>query len=122
MPFLSDTGFDAALAVWAEADALYICSQEPTTFTEATATYAVGVKTTPTIGAAGDRTGGGRKRTVAAITDGEVTATETATHWALTKSAGSVLLATGALTTGQLVTDNNVFTLTAFDFGIPDAA
>ena len=122
MSFLSDAGLDAALAVWADADALYLCTQEPTTFAEASSTYAVGVKTDPSIGAAGDRTGGGRKRTVAAITDGEVTATGTPTHWALTKSAGSLLRATGAITDGQLVTDGNTFTLDPFDLGVPDAA
>jgi hypothetical protein len=122
MPFLSDAGHDAALAVWGDADALYLCTQEPTTFTEASSTYAVGTKATPTIGAVGDRTGGGRKRTVAAITDGEVTVTGTATHWALTKASGSLLRAAGALSAGQAVTDGNTFTLAAFDIGVPDAA
>jgi hypothetical protein len=122
MAYLSDAGLDAALAVWAGADRLYLCTQEPTTYTEATSTYAVGLKAGPSIGAAGDRTGGGRKRTVAAITDGEVTADGTATHWALVTVSGSVLHAAGALSAGQAVTDDNTFTLGAFDFGIPDAA
>jgi hypothetical protein len=121
MPYLSPAGLDAALAVWAGADALYICSQEPTTFAEATSTYALGTKATPTIGAAGDRTPDGRKRTVAAITDGTVTATGTATHWALTTASGSVLHATGALAASQAVTSGNPFTLGAFDIGIPGA-
>jgi hypothetical protein len=123
MAFLADAGHDAALAVWGDADALYLCTQEPTTFTEASSTYACGVKTSPTIGAVGDRTGGGRKRTVAAISDGDVTAVETPTHWALTKSSGSLLRATGALTNGQLLVNvDNTFTLAAFDIGVPDAA
>jgi hypothetical protein len=122
MSFLSDAGLDAALAVWADADALYLCTQEPTTFAEASSTYAVAVKTSPSIGAAGDRSPNGRKVTVAAITDGDVTATGTATHWALTKAAGSLLRATGALSASQAVTSGNTFTLAAFDLGIPDAA
>jgi len=123
MAFISDAALDAALAVVAAADVLHICSQEPTTFTEATSTYTLGNKAAPTIGAAGDRVaaGGGRKRTVAEITDGDVTGTGTATHWALTTAAGSVLQATGALSASQAVTDGNPFTLAAFDIGVPDA-
>jgi hypothetical protein len=121
MPMIADAALDAALAVVADSDGLYLCTQEPTTYAEATSTYAVAVKATPTIGAAGDRTGGGRKRTVAAITDGEVTADGTPTHWALVKASGSLLRATAAITNGHLVTDGNTFTLNAFDFGIPDA-
>jgi hypothetical protein len=103
-----------------DADALYLCTQEPTTFAEAISTYACGVKTSPTIGAAGDGSPDGRKRTVAAITDGSVTATGTATHWALTD--GSRLLASGALSASQAVTSGNTFTLAAFDVRIPAAA
>ena len=121
MPFIADAALDAGLAVVADSDALYICSQEPTTFAEASSTYALGTKATPSIGAAGDRSPNGRKRTVAAITDGTVTATGTATHWALTKASGSLLRATGPLTASQVVTSGNTFTLAAFDVGIPDA-
>lgn len=101
-------------------DRLYICSQEPTTLTEAVTTYALGSKTTPTIGAAGDASPDGRKRTMSAITDGSVTATGTATHIAWVDN-GSALLATRALAASQGVTSGNVFTLTAHDLRVPDA-
>jgi len=121
MAFLADYILDLALAELDTATTtLYICSQEPTTYAEASSTYALGNKTSLSIGAPGDRGGGGRKVTVASFTDGSVTGTATATHWAITKS-GTTLMATGSLSAGQAVTSGNTFTLAAFDIGIPDA-
>jgi len=101
---------------------LDICSQEPVTYAGATSTYTLGNKTSLSIGAATDRSPNGRKVTVAAITDGTVTGTGTATHWAISDTGNSRLLATGALAAAQAVTAGNTFTLGAFDIGIPDAA
>jgi hypothetical protein len=121
MAFIADYILDLALAELDTATTtLYICSQEPTTYAEASSTYALGDKTSLSIGAPADRGGGGRKVTVASFTDGSVTATDTATHWAITKS-GTTLMATGALSSSQAVTSGNTFTLAAFDIGIPDA-
>jgi hypothetical protein len=121
MAFLADYILDLALAELDTATAtLYICSQEPTTYTQASSTYALGNKTSLSIGAPADRTPNGRKVTVASFTDGSVTATGTATHWAITKS-GTTLMATGSLASSQSVTSGNTFTLVAFDVGIPDA-
>lgn len=121
MAFLADYIMDLALAELDTATStLHICSQEPTTYAEANATYALGSKSSLSIGAPGDRTPNGRKVTVAAITDGTVSGTGTATHWAITK-AGTTLMATGALSSSQAVTSGNTFTLAAFDIGIPDA-
>ena len=123
MATLGDRVFDAGLtALDTEANRLDICSQEPATFTEATVTYTLGNKTSLSVGAPADRTGGGREVEVAAITDGEVTDTDTATHWAITDTVNSRLLATGALSASQAVTDGNTFTLAAFKIGIPDPA
>jgi hypothetical protein len=121
MPLIADYCYDAALAKVQEANKLTICSQEPTTYAEANSTYALGNKTTPTIGAPADRTPSGRKVTVAAITDGTVTATGTATHWALVDTVNSRLLSANALSASQAVTSGNVFTLGALAVGIPDA-
>lgn len=121
MAFLADYILDLALSELDTATAtLYICSQEPTDYTEASSTYALGNKSGLSIGTPGDRSGGGRKVTVAAITDGSVTDTDTATHWAITKD-GDTLMATGELASSQAVTSGNTFTLDAFDIGIPDA-
>lgn len=122
MAFILDSAYDAALTyVQSRATRLDICSQEPTTYTQATSTYTLGNKTTPTVGTPGDRTGGGRKITVSAISDGTVTGTNTATHWALVEVANTVLLATGQLSASQSVTSGNTFTLAAFDIGVSDA-
>jgi len=105
-----------------EGDRLDICSQEPTTHTEATSTYTLGNKTALSIGAPADRGGGGREVTVAEITDGAVTGTDTATHWAISDHGSTDLLATGAISVPQGVTDGNTFELAAFTIGIPDPA
>jgi hypothetical protein len=121
MALIADYILDLALAELDTATTtLYITSQEATTYAEASSTYALGNKTSPSIGAPGDRGGGGRKVTVASFTDGSLTGTDTATHWAITKS-GTTLMATGSLAAGQAVTNGNTFTLAAFDIGIPDA-
>ncbi len=121
MAFLADYILDLALAELDTATStLYICSQEPTTYAEASSTYALGNKSSLSIGAPADRTPNGRKVTVASFTDGSVTSTGTATHWAITKS-GTTLMATGALSASQSVTSGNTFSLPAFDIGIPDA-
>jgi len=122
MAFINDRVFDNGLTVLdTEANRLDITSQEATTYTEATSTYTLGNKTSLSVGAPGDRSGGGRKVTVAAITDGTVTGTATATHWAVVDTSNSRLLATGSLSSGQAVTNGNPFTLASFDIGIPDA-
>lgn len=123
MAYLHDDVLDAALQeLITNVNALHICSQEPANYTEATATYTVGVKATPTLGAQANGATTGRRTTVAAFSDGEVTATGTASHWALVDTVGERLLATGALSASQAVTDGNTFSLTAFDVTIPDAA
>lgn len=121
MPLIADYIFDLALAELDGATStLYICSSEPTNYTQASSTFALGNKASISIGAPADRSPTGRKVTVAAVTDGTVTATGTATHWALTKS-GTTLMATGALSASQAVTSGNTWTSPAFDIGIADA-
>jgi hypothetical protein len=121
MATLGNNVFDKGLSYLAtNGTRLDICSSEPATYA-AVAGVSLGNKTSLSIGAPGDRTGGGRKVTVAQITDGSVTATGTATHYAITNGS-SELLATGSLASSQAVTSGNTFTLAAFDIGIPDPA
>lgn len=121
MAFLNDRVFDNGLTVLdTEADAVYVTSVEATDYTEATSTYALGNSTSLSIAAPSDRTGGGRKVTVSAIGDGNITGTGTVTHYALVDTVNSRLLATAALTATQSVTSGNTFTLATFDIGIPD--
>jgi hypothetical protein len=122
MALISDYCFDLALAyIDTNANRLDICSQEPATYTAATVTYTLGNKTSLSVGAPTDRTPNGRMVTVAAITDGTVTGTATATHWAISDTGNSRLIATGQLSASQAVTSGNTFTLAAFNIGIADA-
>jgi hypothetical protein len=123
MAFLNDRVFDSGLSILdTEANAVHVTTQEATIYTEAVTTYTKGNSTTLSIGAPADRTGGGRKVAVAAISDGSITGTGTVTHYALVDTNNSRLLATAALTASQSVTTGNTFTLATFDIGIPDHA
>lgn len=122
MPFLNTRVLDGGLAAFAtEGTRLDICSAEPATYADATGAMSVGNKTI-SIGAPAARSPSGRKVTVPAITDGDVTATATATHFAITDPANSRLLLADALPASQAMTDGNVFTIGAFDIGIPGLA
>ena len=123
MPYMPDAAFDAMLNyIQDNVETLYICSQEPATYAEASSTYKLGTKSSPTVAEPSDKAGGGRECVVAAISDGTVDSSGTGTHWALAKdSATSELLATGELDTSQALTAGNPFTLASFAFGTPDA-
>jgi hypothetical protein len=123
MATLGDRVFDNGLSVLdLEANAIHVTSQEATTYAEATSTYTLGNSTSLSIGAPQDRSGGGREVVVAAISDGSVTGTGTATHYAIVDTSNSRLLATGSLTASQSVTSGNTFTLSSVSIGIPDPA
>ena len=123
MAYINDTSLDALLQdIQDNADAIHICSQEPTTPTEAITTYSLGSKASPSIAEPSDKAGGGREIVVGAISDGAVDVTDTATHWAIVKEAATArLLATGSLSASQAVTDGNPFTLASFAVGVSDA-
>lgn len=121
--YLNDRVYDNGLTVLdTEASHLYINSTQPTTYTEAITTYALGVKATPTVGAPAAKAGGGREVTVSAITDGTVSGTGTAGFFSLVDSTNSRLLAAGPLSATQAVTSGNTFTLTSFTIGVPGPA
>jgi len=123
MATLNDRVLDSGLSVLdTEANKIVVTSQEATTYTEANATYALGNSTSLSIGAPADRSGGGREVTVAAIADGSITGTGTATHYAIVDTVNSRLLATSTLSASQSVTSGNTFTLASFTIGIPDPA
>lgn len=122
MATLSDRVYDFGLDVLDnEANRVDICSSEPTTYTEATSTNSLGNTTSITISAPTDGDTSGRKVTLSAISGASVTGTGTASHFAITDTTNSRLLATGALSGGgQSVTSGNTFSLTAVDIEIPD--
>ena len=99
---------------------LVICSSLPADYA-AVAAVTLGTKATPTISAPQARTPDGRKVVVSAITDGTVSDTGTASHFAVLDTTGYRLLAAQALSATQSVTSGNTFTLGAIDIGIPGA-
>ena len=121
MAFISDEVFDQGLD-YADTNGtrIDICSQEPTSYAQATSTYTLGNKTGLNTGTTQNGASSGRRVIVPAITDGSVTGTGTASHWALTDGS-SLLIATGALTSPQSVTSGNTFTLDAISITIADA-
>lgn len=121
MAFIADYVLDAALEkLDTEADRIDITSQEATTYVQATVTYSLGNSTSLSFGAPQDGDTSGRKVRSAAITDGSVTATGTATHYAIVDVSESRLLATGTLNVSQSVVSGNTFTVAEFDVEIPD--
>ena len=113
-----DNGLDYARV---NGNAVYICSAVPTTYAEATSTFAMGSKSSPTIGTPEDRLPSGRKVTISAITDGSVTGNGYVTAWALVDTVVSTLLAANFIQTPMVVTSGNNFTMSPVDVGIPDA-
>lgn len=122
MASLADYVLDAALSkLDTEANRVDICSSEPTTYTAATSTATLGNSTSITISAPTNGDTSGRKVTLSAISNASVTGSGTATHFAISDTSNSRLLATGSLSGGgQSVTSGNTFSLTAVDIEIPD--
>ena len=120
MATLSNDVFDSGLDyITANVNEIHICSAEPATYAEATSTYSLGSDSV-TVGAAQDRTAGGREVVVPAVSGGTVSSTGVVTHYALVKTGTSELIATGSLSATQGVTSGDAFTLTSFTIGIPD--
>jgi hypothetical protein len=103
------------------ADKIYVCSQQPTDFTTATSTYALGNKNFGVGNVFGAPATGspGRSITSIAITDGSVTANGTVSAWAVVDSVNSLLLASGPLTGGLAVTAGQTFSLSAMTIREP---
>jgi len=121
MAFINDSAFDAALDyIKTNGTQLDICSGEPANYA-GIASVSLGNKTSLSIGSPANGASSGRKVAVPAITDGEVTADGTAAYWAISNGSDT-LVATGALSASQGVTDGNTFTLASFDITFPDAS
>lgn len=119
MALIADSVLDLALQELASfGDTINICSAEPANFAGIT-----GVdlgNATVTTGSPQNGDTDGRKVVVGAISNGSVTGTGTATHWALSDGTAT-LYATGSLTASQTVTSGNTFTLDAINITIRDA-
>ena len=114
---------DAALQyIEDNATELVICSAEPTTYTEAHTTYALGDKAAPTFTGPAEGDVSGRKTTVDAVAGATVDASGTASHVALTNIAGVKLLYVTTISAPQAVVAGNTFNLAAWDIEILDPA
>lgn len=117
----ADAVFDSGLSyLTANGDRLDLCTTQPTTYAQATSTYSAG-NAAVTIGSPSDRTGGGRKVTVGAVTNGTVTSATTVGFYAITDGT-SQLLVTGPLSVSFALVSGYPFTTPAFDIGMPDPA
>lgn len=100
---------------------LYICDTQPTTFAEASSTYKLGTKASPTItGPAPGGAGGGRQVAISAITDGVVDADGDAIWFALCDDSASLLQVAGNLDSLLSIATGSPFTLTEIIIQIPD--
>ena len=122
MAFINDEFFDQGLD-YADTNGtrLDITSTDPGG-TYATVTgNTLGNKTSYNVQATSNGATDGRRVIGASFTDGSVTGTGTATHWAITNGTDTVI-ASGALTSSQAVTSGNTFSLDAISITIRDAS
>lgn len=113
MPFISSSALDAGLNyIKNNATTIHICSAEPTSYSNVSS-VSLGNATSITVSNPTNAPGGARKITVGPITGGVITATGTATHYALVSA--SELLSVGVLSASQGVSSGGNFNLTAFD-------
>ena len=122
-----DARLDMFLAAIAnECTRVVICSTQPTTYTEANATYMLAQHTVTAGDGLGDFTiangdTNGRKLTTLQQTGVAITNSGTAQHIALLDVVGTELLAVTTCTS-QAVTSGNTATINAFDIEISDAS
>lgn len=121
MAFLNDNALDSGLA-WVDTNGtrLDITSADPGGTYSSVTTNTLGNKTAINVTAPANHATDGRQVTVPAITDGSVTGSGLATHWALTNGTDTVV-ASGTLTASQSVTSGNTFTLDEIIIAIRDA-
>jgi hypothetical protein len=118
MAMINTEVLDVALEeISTNATVLHICSTQPADYA-GIAGVSLGTKTNPTFTGPLDGVVSGRRITVNDVIDGSVGGNGTAGFWALADA--SRLLAAGALTSPQVVTEDNTFTLTNFDIEIRD--
>jgi len=120
--FIADSVLDNLGSVASATVSVSIChTAQPTTTFGDIATYECGTKDSLTTSAIADASSDtGREVTVPAITDGSVSATQTAAYWVVHNNTDTIY-ASGDLTSTQAVTNGNTFTLDAIKITIRDA-
>ncbi len=116
---VADAVLDGASDIVAQSDFQYVCNAEPTTYAEASATFALAdvamVPVTDYTKANGDTDG--RKVTMAAKAGVNIDATGTATHLALTDGVVLVYVTT---CTSQVLTSGNTVDIPVWDIEFAD--
>jgi hypothetical protein len=121
MGYLSGRVLDFGLIVLTkEADTLYLCTDMPATYEQASEVYAAAVKLAVQISEPrADDDSPARIVLVGPVLDGEVTETAVCPFWALVDSAREELLASGLIWNPELLRAGNLFELGVFKIGIP---
>lgn len=115
-----DAMLDAGLAyITGNAIEIYVCNAQPTTYAEASATFALTDVAVPSFTGPANGDGGGRKITVDEEADVDVNTTDDATHVALCSATVLLYVTTCTL---QGLTSGNTVTIPAWDIEIDDAA
>lgn len=115
---------DAALDYLVDnADEVFVCNAEPTTYAEAQTTFALAEKLAQDFSsqAAEDGDVSGRKVPIPEVVIASIDTSGTATHVALCKNGGSVLLYVTTITS-QVLTATNPLTVPTWDVEIRDPA
>jgi len=122
---LGDRVLDAGLIkLDSEANRIYLCTDLPTSYTDATSTFALGFKDLGTgnvFGAPAADPTPGRAVVSVPFSGGSISTSGTATHWAAVDSAGSQLLAAGTLAGAVAVLAGQTFALPAITVGLPNS-
>ena len=116
----NDSAMDAACSYISTNYAqIYLCSQQPANYTEASTTYALAGKTGISSGTTGPADGdaSGRKITIDAVTSISVSASGTANHVAITSTDALLAVTT---CTDQALTTGNTAQTAAFDIEFLD--
>ena len=117
-----DAMLDAALDyISSNADEIFVCNAQPTTYAEASSTFALTDVAAPSFQANADGDVSGRKLAVDQEPDVAINTTDTATHIALCKNVGSILLYVTTCTS-QALTSGGTVTIPTWDIEIEDAA
>jgi len=120
--FIADSIFDNGLTyITSNANAVHVCSQVPTSYSEATSTYSLGSKSSPSVGSPENGATSGRRVVIDQFTDGVASSSGVATHWALVYTGGTELLATGPLAAPDTVALGSPFTVDAISISLRDA-
>ena len=114
-----DAMLDAGLAyISSNVTQIFVCDTQPTTYAEASSTYALTSTETPTFTGPANGDASGRKLTIDEEADMTITSTGTALHVALT-SADTLIYVTTC--TSQALTSGGTVTIPAWDIEIADA-